>query len=724
MNYDARGRVSSIGHGGRAATFTYNANGYPATMTDSLSRTTSFTRDAVGRPLTQTLPDGRVIAFTYDANGNVTSITPPGRSAHGFTYTAVDLTQNYLTPSVSSGGSNTTSYAYNADRQVSGITRPDGQQITLGYDAAGRLSSQTLPTGTFGLGYNSAGQLQSQSAPSGANLTYGYDGSLVTSATSTGLVPGSVGWTYDNNFRVTGQNVNGGNAISFTYDTDSLLTGAGALTLSRSAQNGLFTGSTLGTVAETYTYNLFAEPTDYQVTVSGSPMFRQQYTRDNGGRVTQKTETINGVTDTYSYAYDIVGRLIEVKQNSLTIATYDYDDNSNRLTRTAPTGTQSGTYDAQDRLLTYNGNTYTYSANGELASKSNSQNPNPISYSYDVLGNLLAVTLGDGTQIDYVIDGAQRRVGKKINGTLVQGFLYQNQLNPVAELDGSGTLVSRFVYASKGNIPDYLIKNGTTYRIISDHLGSPRLVVNVTTGVVIQRMDYDEFGQVITDTNPGFQPFGFAGGLYDRDTKLVRFGARDYDAETGRWTAKDPIGFAGGDTNLYGYVLNDPVNLVDSAGLIIETVWDLVNVAMDVASLVSNLAAGNLGGAAIDAAALGVDLAATAVPLIPGGAGTACRAARIGEGTLVIGRRSHLAKPGAIEEGEYILSWPSKYPDSKAEWAENSGRLREAMGQGRPIRDASRGDDEGFFLNAERNLLENHGWKLNEATNYWMPPQR
>jgi RHS repeat-associated protein len=75
------------------------------------------------------------------------------------------------------------------------------------------------------------------------------------------------------------------------------------------------------------------------------------------------------------------------------------------------------------------------------------------------------------------------------------------------------------------------------------------------------------WGKVIQDSNPGFQPFGFAGGLYDRDTQLVRFGARDYDAETGRWTAKDPIGFGGGDTNLYGYVVNDPVNWVDPLGL-------------------------------------------------------------------------------------------------------------------------------------------------------------
>ncbi len=77
---------------------------------------------------------------------------------------------------------------------------------------------------------------------------------------------------------------------------------------------------------------------------------------------------------------------------------------------------------------------------------------------------------------------------------------------------------------------------------------------------------YDEFGIVLLDTAPGFQPFGFAGGLYDPDTGLVRFGARDYDAVTGRWTAKDPIRFLGGDANLYTYLADDPVNSVDPFG--------------------------------------------------------------------------------------------------------------------------------------------------------------
>ena len=80
-------------------------------------------------------------------------------------------------------------------------------------------------------------------------------------------------------------------------------------------------------------------------------------------------------------------------------------------------------------------------------------------------------------------------------------------------------------------------------------------------------MDYGPFGAVLFDSNPGFQPFGFAGGIYDRDTGLVRFGARDYDPEIGRWTAKDPIDFGGGDSNLFQYALSDPTSRLDLNGL-------------------------------------------------------------------------------------------------------------------------------------------------------------
>jgi RHS repeat-associated protein len=149
----------------------------------------------------------------------------------------------------------------------------------------------------------------------------------------------------------------------------------------------------------------------------------------------------------------------------------------------------------------------------------------------------------------------------------VQGLLYVNQLNPIAELDGNGNVVASFVYADRPHVPSLMLRGGRTYRIVADHLGSVRLVVDIATGEVAQQMAYDEYGNVVVDTQPGFQPFGYAGGIYDRDTGLVRFGARDYDPISGRWTAKDPIRFAGGDSNLYAYVGSDPINRIDPAGL-------------------------------------------------------------------------------------------------------------------------------------------------------------
>ena len=132
-------------------------------------------------------------------------------------------------------------------------------------------------------------------------------------------------------------------------------------------------------------------------------------------------------------------------------------------------------------------------------------------------------------------------------------FSIRTGLRPIAELDEAGAVISRFVFATGIITPDYMVKGGTAYRIISDQLGSPRVVIDVATGQVVQRMDHDEFGRVTLDTNPGFQPFGFGGGLDDRQTGLVHFGAREYDPEIGRWTVKDRQNFAGGDGTFYAY---------------------------------------------------------------------------------------------------------------------------------------------------------------------------
>ncbi len=90
--------------------------------------------------------------------------------------------------------------------------------------------------------------------------------------------------------------------------------------------------------------------------------------------------------------------------------------------------------------------------------------------------------------------------------------------------------------------------------------------VDTADGSVVQRLDYDAYGNVSLDTNPGFQPFGFVGGIRDPDTGLVRFAHRDYDPLAGRWTTPDPSGFGGGSVNLYTYGAGDPVQFVDPSG--------------------------------------------------------------------------------------------------------------------------------------------------------------
>lgn len=687
--YDIRGRLSEVRQGfddpdtaeneERITHYRYYDSGasagWLAAITNSLGQDLNYEYDANGRVTRQIMQGGRSVAFAYDANGNLSSITPPGRSAHMFDYNVLNQLSDYTAPVVSSS-SGATRYAFNLDKQLTRVTRPDGQQLDYQYDAAGKLSILQVPLGNYLYNYSpTTGQMVSISAPEGDVLSYTYDGSLPLSQTWSGGVNGTVSVTYNNDFAVSSQTING-NVVAFSYDRDNLLIGAGTLGINRDSGNGRIVTTGQGTVSTEQYHTEFGElegvdvwvdrsssttgpsdlirndlqeisglmeiiwsriegigeeapvrycesslqsvisaanglPGNLQTFSSALDIFKncfeslfraevvihdveaehgrvlvllddienqiaalndgtdsQQYVYsewfdyDQLGRVKVLYDWFEGDADSrqLGYQYDEAGRLTGVTVNGSNAESYSYDSNGNR---TQANGNLA-TYDAQDRLTGFGSVTYTYTANGELKNKTDGSQT--TQYTYDVLGNLLLVQLPDSRAISYIVDGQNRRVGRRVNGALMQGFLYQSQTQIVAELDGTGNVLSRFVYGTKANAPDYMIKGGTIYRIISDHLGSPRLIINASTGIAVQRMDYDSFGNVTNDTNPGFQPFGFAGGLYDRDTKLVRFGARDYDPQTGRWTAKDPILFAGRSLNLYGYVLNDPVNLIDPIG--------------------------------------------------------------------------------------------------------------------------------------------------------------
>jgi len=170
------------------------------------------------------------------------------------------------------------------------------------------------------------------------------------------------------------------------------------------------------------------------------------------------------------------------------------------------------------------------------------------------------------TQIIYHLNALNQRVAKEVDGEVVEKYLWKDLTTLLAVYDSNNTLVQRFEYADL-RMPISMMQDGKKYYLHYDQVGSLRAVSNAEHNIV-KEVIYDTFGNILSDTNPEFNmPFGFAGGLHDRDTSLVHFGYREYDPYTGKWTAKDPIGFDGGDSNLYGYVLGDPVNFIDPEGL-------------------------------------------------------------------------------------------------------------------------------------------------------------
>jgi RHS repeat-associated protein len=570
--YDVRGRLETVTQGTgaseRVTVLGYDDDGFVDAITDAAVGTFGLARDPDGRPTSLTLPDAEVIALRYDDDGNLEGITPPDRSEHTLAHDGVDQVERYTPPDVVAGD-DFTDYLYDSDHALTDILRPDGKIVTFGYDAAGRLDAAAADGGDRAFAYWATGQPRSFSEESGGTTEFSWDGPLLLGVERSGTFVGEVTWAYGEDFSLTSETVVGASTIAYAYDDDDLLTSAGGETITRHAVTGAVAGTALADVTSVVTYSTFGELATLGYAYDGTNVYAASYvSRDPLGRITEKSETIGGVTSVLEYEYDAGGRLHRVLRNSVEIAEALYDGNGNRVSLETSGGTSIATYDAQDRLEEDGDFEYAYNEAGELASRTETATSDVTTYAYHELGGLLQVDLPGGVEVSYVLDGAQRRIGKRVDGVVERGWLYGAQIGPVAELDATGAIEARFVYGTRDHVPDFMEKDGERYRLVSDDLGSVRLVVDVATGAIAQRIDYDPWGVVTQDTSPGFQPFGYAGGLYDTDTGLVRFGARDYDPVAARWTTKDPIGFGGGVTNLYSYVAGDPINAIDPAGLI------------------------------------------------------------------------------------------------------------------------------------------------------------
>jgi RHS repeat-associated protein len=552
--YDSQGHLVKTSQGSRVLSYHYNSRGNVDSITDAHEGTTTFRHDGIGRVVSRTDANGATTEFGYDELGNLIQIVTPKHATHQFEFSALGEPNSYIIPAQK----NVLSYNYNLDRQLTEIHFPDGKMINFLYgESSGMLTGVRTSDASIGYEYMSQTGLPSKIHSSdGVTNHIQYDGPMIGAEEMTGEVHGSIRYSYENNFRLSSIATGAFPPVSIQYDGDGLLKVAGQEIIERDTSTGFVTGTRNGLLSESKTFDQLGNLSSDHYSFSGKMLFGTHLMRDKIGRIVSRSETLaNGTSHRFDYRYDRGGRLRFVYKNGAATAEYLYDANGNRSRTTT---------DEQDRLLKTESAQYAYTDNGSLQAK---KDMNGIThYAYDSFGNLKSVTTPT-EKIDYLVDGKNRRVGKKINGVLKQGFLYQSQLQIAAEVDASGNVLKQFVYSAKPNVPDYMITRDGTYAIISDHLGSPRMIVDVSSGAIKQEIDYDEFGRVLRNTNPDFVPFGFAGGLSDQDTGLVHFGARDYDPEIGRWTSKDPILFGGGDTNLYGYVMNDPINFIDPVGL-------------------------------------------------------------------------------------------------------------------------------------------------------------
>ncbi len=550
FTYDDKGRLIDRTAAYRTYRYRYDAAGNLVETIDPLGRSTRYTYDPLGRITSVLAPSGSEIRFNYDANGNMTLLTTPHDAPYAFTYDGVNLVDSETSPVDA-----TTRYLYDAQRRLIKVTRPSGRSVEYIY-SAGRLATLKTAEGEIRYGY-ACGDLPSKITRGDESVRYEYDGTLTTKVLFGGILDAAITYSYNDDM-LPAAITYAGETTSYAYDSDDLLSRAGDLSITREFRFRNVTHYTEDGYDRYLMHNGYDEPA-----FSISPDYVYGLIRNKDGRISVKTEYTGGRLYLYRYAYDTEGRLVKVYMNGNETESYTYDPNGNRIEATIGGKTYTAHHTLDDRLEVYGDNTYRYDEDGYLVEKSTPQGT--TTYTYDTLGALTGVTLPDGTEIRYIQNALGQRAAKEVNGTITERYLWRDLTTLLAVYDGDGNVVQRFEYADE-RVPFAMTMNGKRYHLHYDHLGSLRAVTDINH-TIVKAVVYDAYGNIVEDSNESFAvPFGFAGGLHDRDTALVHFGYREYDPFTGRWTAKDPIGFAGGDSNLYGYVLNDPVNLVDPDG--------------------------------------------------------------------------------------------------------------------------------------------------------------
>jgi RHS repeat-associated protein len=218
-------------------------------------------------------------------------------------------------------------------------------------------------------------------------------------------------------------------------------------------------------------------------------------------------------------------------------------------------------YQPFNRLTNTATTSYVYNANGNMVSKTVGANTTQFYWDYE--NRLKQVILPSGQSVVYKYDALGRRIERNVNNsTTWTKFTYDGE-DVILDQNSDGTSVT---YLNGAGIDNKLRQtvNGQAQYFLSDHLGSTNALTDAT-GTVISSTSYDSFGNASNASFP--TRYQFTGREFDNFTGLQYSRARFYDANLGRFISEDPIGFRGGDINIYGYVKNRPLRRKDPKGL-------------------------------------------------------------------------------------------------------------------------------------------------------------
>jgi RHS repeat-associated protein len=541
-SYDNNFNVTTVTNAaGESETYAYNAAGELTSSTDFLGNTTTFSYSGPFNTLSaMNDANGNTTSYSYNSAGNLLMTTYANGTSETFTYTPEGEAASFV-----NANGQPISYGYNAAGQLTSETFSDGSEYTYTYNGLGNLVTATDATGTTTFTYDPVSDLLAGvSYPNGTSLSFTYNaaGQRTSMVDQTGF---TVNYVYDVAGRLTGlTDANGNPIVTYTYDPAGRLAeklnGNGTYTTYTYDADGnildLVNYAPGGTVNSqfAYTYNAVGLETS-EATLDGT----WTYTYNTDGELTQAVfaSTDSSIPNQdLVYNYDAVGNRTSTVINDVT--TVYTTNNVNEYTSVGGT---PYVYDADGNLLFDGTNTYTYNALNELTSVSGPSGT--TTYTYNALGQQVSSTT-NGQTTEYLNDPAG--IG-----------------NVVGTYTGSGSLIADYTY---GLGLTSQVTASTSYYYDFDALGSTAGLSN-SAGSYVNGYSYLPFGGTLASSQTITNAFQFVGqlGAMTDASDLVDMRARSYAPATGTFTSIDPLGIE--QPTLYGYVLNNPVQLIDSTGL-------------------------------------------------------------------------------------------------------------------------------------------------------------